>query len=126
MAVKKKMNVIFKDEEEYQKFKSGKTHSQKGLRTEDGKLSSLPDIEEIEEEEYYYGSEPVTLASQNEMGVSEQIMYVILEGLYEDVREILSDEQNRQVIAALAKKLVEWKGCSRDKERVEWYKRVCS
>lgn len=126
MAVKKKMNVIFKDEEEYQKFKSGKTHSQKGLGTEDGKLSSLPDIEEIEEEEYYYGSEPVTLASQNEMGVSEQIMYVILEGLYEDVREILSDEQKRQVIAALAKKLVEWKICSKDKERVEWYKRVCS
>ena len=51
------------------------------LAPEDGKLSSLPDIEEIEEEEYYYGSEPVTLASQNEMGVSEQIMYVILEGL---------------------------------------------
>ena len=44
MAVKKKMNVIFKNEDEYQKYKSGQTHSDKGLRTEDGKLSSLPDI----------------------------------------------------------------------------------
>lgn len=44
MAVKKKMNVIFKDEEEYQKFKTGQTHSNNGLQTEDGKLSLLPDI----------------------------------------------------------------------------------
>lgn len=50
IAVKKKMNVIFKDEEDYQKFKTSWIHSNKGLRTEDGKLSLLLDIEEVDEE----------------------------------------------------------------------------
>lgn len=100
MAVKKKMNVIFKDEEEYQKFKKGETHSKKGLRTEDGKLSSLPDIEEIEEEDF---EDVAVTEPQLEIGLGEQIVYAILEGLYEGVKEVLSDEQNRQAIAALAK-----------------------
>lgn len=120
MEVKKKMNVIFKDEEEYQKFKNGKTHSKKGLRTEDGKLSSLPDIEEIkEDEECYYASEPLTSASQLEMGVGRQIMYAILKGLYEGVREVLSDEQNRQAIALLAKNW--WDGKAVPKIKKGWH-----
>lgn len=104
MTVKKKMNVIFKDEEEYEKFKNGKTRSKKGLRTEDGKLSSLPDIEEVDESEEMC-TEPVGVVStsQAEMEVGEQIIYAILEGLYEAVKEVLSDEQNRQAIASLAK-----------------------
>jgi hypothetical protein len=98
MAVKKKMNVIFKNEDEYQKYKSGQTHSDKGLRTEDGKLSSLPDIEEIKEEEIIFA--PVK--EDSEPGFGEKMLYAILEGLYEGVQDVLSDEQNRKAIAALA------------------------
>lgn len=99
MAVKKKMNVVFKDEEEYQKYKSGKTHSDKGLRTEDGKLSSLPDIEEINEDEIT----PLPEIPRKEPGIGEQILYSVLEGLLEATKDFLSDEENRKAIAALAK-----------------------
>ena len=111
MAVKKKMNVVFKDEEEYQKYKSGKTHSDKGLRTEDGKLSSLPDIEELEEGEVILVQEvqrkepviPVQEVQRKEPGLGEQIVYSLLEGLYEATKDFLSDEENRKAIATLAK-----------------------
>lgn len=93
------MNVVFKDEEEYQKYKSGKTHSDKGLRTEDGKLSSLPDIEELDEDEDI----PVQEIQIKEPGIAEQILYSVLEGLIEATKEFLSDEENRKAIAALAK-----------------------
>ena len=101
MAVKKKMNVVFKDEEEYQKYKSGKTHSDKGLRTEDGKLSSLPDIEELDEDETELN--PMEEVQRKELGFGEQIIYSVLEGLYEGTKDFLSDEENRKAIAALAK-----------------------
>ncbi len=116
MAVKKKMNVIFRDEEEYQKFKDGKIHSDKGLRTEDGKLSSLPDIEEIEEKTYDYTTE--SISEKEEMGIGETILYAILEGLYEGVREFLSDEQNRAAITALAMNW--WKGKALPRFKQGW------
>lgn len=107
MTVRKRMDVIFKDEEEYQKFKSGKVHSNKGLRTEGGRLSSYPDIEEIDEdtEEEFVESDPVEPESgelcQRDLGIGETVLLAILEGLYEGVREFLSDEQNREAVKAI-------------------------
>ena len=97
MAVKKKMNVVFKDEEEYQKYRSGKTHSNKGLRNEDGKLSSLPDIEELDED---LSTQDIQVKVPS---IGEQILYSVLEGLIEATKEILSDEENRKAIATLAR-----------------------
>ncbi len=120
MAVKKKMNVVFKDEEEYQKYKSGKTHSDKGLRTEDGKLSSLPDIEEIDEDEVV----PVPKIQRKEPGIGEQILYSVLEGLLEATKDFLSDEENRKAIAALAKNWWNGKALPGIKKSVENVKTI--
>lgn len=51
-----KANVTLK-KDEYEKYKSGKTKSNKGLRGDDGKLSSIPDFEEIQEDENYYAED---------------------------------------------------------------------
>lgn len=105
-SVTRKMNVTFKNEEEYQKFIRGTTHSDKGIRTADGKLSSQPDIEEIydeyEYEEQYY---PIVseYAKANE-SVGTRIIVAIVEGLIEGVSEYLSDEQNRAMLASVAKR----------------------
>ncbi len=43
---------------EYQKFKNGELHSDKGLRGDDGKISSIPDFEEVDDYDinnYGYG-----------------------------------------------------------------------
>lgn len=43
-----KANVTL-PKEEYEKYKRGEIHSDKGLRGDDGRLRALPDIEEIED-----------------------------------------------------------------------------
>lgn len=103
-SVTRKMNVTFKNEEEYQKFIRGTTHSDKGIRTADGKMSSQPDIEEIygEYEEQYY---PIIseYAKANE-SVGTRIIVAIVEGLIEGVSEYLSNEENRAMLASVAKR----------------------
>lgn len=120
MAVKKKMNVVFKDKEEYQKYKSEKTHSDKGLRTEDGKLSSLPDIEELDEDKI----NSIQGVQRKEPGFGEQIIYSVLEGVYEGTKDFLSDEDNRKVIAALAKNWWNGKALPGIKKSVESVKNI--
>lgn len=54
---KKKVTRIMKvtmDEDEFEKFDRGITHSDGGIRREDGKLSALPDIESLTEAETFY------------------------------------------------------------------------
>lgn len=51
---KKKTTRIMKvtlDEDEFEKFDKGTTHSDSGLRNDDGRLSALPDIEPVAEED---------------------------------------------------------------------------
>lgn len=48
--VTRKMNVTM-SEDEFNKFDKGETHSNKGLRDDKGKLSALPDIETIPDNE---------------------------------------------------------------------------
>ena len=52
MAKKTRIMKVTMDEEEFRKFDLGITHSDKGIRTEDGKLSSLPDIASVDPSEY--------------------------------------------------------------------------
>lgn len=39
--------------EEYQRYKSGEIRSNKGLRADDGKISSIPDFEEVDDYKHY-------------------------------------------------------------------------
>ena len=54
---KKKVTRIMKvtlDEDEFEKYDSGITHSDNGLRNEQGQLSALPDIAPISEGDLPY------------------------------------------------------------------------
>ena len=54
MAKKTRIMKVTMDEEEFRKFDLGITHSDGGIRREDGKLSTLPDIEPLTENEEFY------------------------------------------------------------------------
>lgn len=96
--ITRKMNVTLK-EEEYQKFVNGEIHSDNGLRKSDGKLSSLPDIAEIlDEEDNYYSSNYNDYHSEkSESEANAEALGYIIGGLLVGIA-ILSDEENRMAI----------------------------
>lgn len=95
----KKMNVKFK-KDEYQKFINGETHSDKGIRNEDGRLSSFPDLEEIPiEDDYIYDSFDYNhdySKAEDDQATAEALGYIL--GILLVGIEILSDENNRKAI----------------------------
>lgn len=115
-TVTRKMNVTFKNEDEYKKFVSGKTHSDKGIRNNNGRLGSQPDIEVIDEterasesiSEFDYQQEYLRISEiyEENDGVASTILKAILEGLVEGVgdfiNETLSDDEKREILASIA------------------------
>jgi|GEM_PF-4839809 len=104
----KKMNVKFKSEDEYRKFSNGEIHSQKGLRSKDGKLRTQPDIEEIdafddfvndfEYEGDYYLEEDKSEINDIINEVLSEIVISLIKIAGEKVTEILNDKEKREII----------------------------
>lgn len=92
--VVRKMNVKLK-KEEYQKLINGEIHSDNGLRNKDGKLSSLPDIEDIPDEDEDYSSSNYSGSYEEDSG--DAIVELIISGLIIGIA-ILSDEEKRKAI----------------------------
>lgn len=97
---------------EYKKLKNGETRSNKGIRTKEGKLSTLPDIELISEDELkqslvtedyddLYTSD-VQYEEPDSLGL--MLFKVIFESTVNAVVEVFSEEENRQIVWSWIKK----------------------
>lgn len=128
-----KMNVTF-SEEEYNRFISGETHSDKGIRTNNGRLGSQPDIKVIDEtergsdctSEYDYQYEYFRTSEKHEEydGFAAEIAEAIVEGVREAITEILSDEENREILASMASNWWHGKVIFVKKKCTSFYKKV--
>lgn len=113
-TVTRKMNVTFNNEDEYEKFINGETHSDKGIRTNKGRLSSQPDIEFIDEDEkeddYILNKDYSTSSTEDGFAVEllKAIVSGLVEGLGEAITDIMSDEEKRKVLALKASNW--WRG----------------
>lgn len=110
-TVTHKMDVTFKNEDEYQKLIKGETHSDKGIRTNKGRLRSQPDIKAINEaesdSEYAYQQDfSSTSESYEEYGVVAEIFKSIIDGLVigvgDAITEFFSDEKKIEVLVSRA------------------------
>lgn len=95
-----KANVTLK-KDEYEKYKSGKIKSNKGLRDNEGKLSSIPDFEEIQEEDFGYSKENMIGIEPRERGwkevMVEAVVVPILEAATEKAVEVVVDNAIKAV-----------------------------
>lgn len=115
-TVTHKMNVTFKNEDEHKKFMHGETHSDKGIRYNNGSLGSQPDIEVIDEaerdsesiREFDYQQEYLRTPEkyEEEDGFATEIIKEIIVDLVdvvgETITEILSDEKKREYLVLVA------------------------
>lgn len=107
-TVTRKMNVTFNNEDEYNKFINGETHSDKGIRTNKGRLSSQPDIEVIDEDEKesdYILNQDYSMSSTEDGFVVELLKAIVsglVEGLGEAITDIMADEEKRKILALKA------------------------
>lgn len=107
---KKKVTRIMKvtlDEDEFEKYDKGLTHSDSGLRNESGRLSALPDIAPVSEDDlprrtvvrtqkvYVQPKEP-TLGQM----VKREIKYAIADEVY----DAINDPRKRAIIISRAKR----------------------
>ena len=83
-------NVTLK-KDEYEKYKSGETKSNKGLRGDDGKLSSIPDFEEIKDEEVYYIEDVRPEIEQRERNIKEVMFEEVVVPVLEETAEKVAD-----------------------------------
>lgn len=83
-------NVTLK-KDEYEKYKSGETKSNKGLRGDDGKLSSIPDFEEIQDEEVYYIEDVRPENEQRERNIKEVMFEEVVVPVLEETAEKVAD-----------------------------------
>lgn len=112
-TVTHKMDVTFKNEDEYQKLINGETHSDKGIRTNNGRLGSQPNIKVIKEaetvnesirEDDYHQEYRSTSKKFEEDGVATAVLKAIIDGLVEGIgdtiTEIFSDEEKIEILAS--------------------------
>lgn len=107
--ITRKMNVTFK-KDEYQKYVNGEIHSDKGLRRDDGTLSSIPHVEEIPDENendfsynnsiYNLNSDEAITESSNMKSPTEEILPYVMGGLIAAIL-ILYDKDRRIAIKEL-------------------------
>lgn len=88
---KKKVTRVMRvtmDEEEFDKFDRGETHSDSGLRNEAGRLSALPDIAPVEEtdlperkvvvyQDRYLGQDETTIGQKLAAGVAQTVVEIL-------------------------------------------------
>ncbi len=125
---KKKVTRIMKvtlDEDEFEKYDSGITHSDNGLRNEQGQLSALPDITPISESDLPYREvvvrEPVYIERGKEHARSSTgsiIGYAVIEVL----EGIFSDPENQAQLAELGREFWRHKVRPRITDVIYWLK----
>lgn len=88
---KKKVTRVMRvtmDEEEFDKFDRGETHSDSGLRNEAGRLSALPDIAPVEEtdlperkvvvyQDRYLGQDETTIGQKLAAGAAKTVVEIL-------------------------------------------------
>lgn len=115
-TVTRKMDVTFKNKNEYEKFINGETHSDKGIRNNNGRLGSQPDIKVINESstdsesisEYDYQQEYRRTSEKYEEDdgfateLIKDIIYGLVKGVGDIIIETLSDKEKREILASMA------------------------
>lgn len=101
---KKKVTRVMRvtmDKDEFDKYDRGETHSDSGLRDESGRLSALPDIEPIEEDDL---PQPEVVVYQDRYLEPEEptIGQKIAEGVANVIVDVLSDPEVQELLHMLA------------------------
>jgi len=96
------MNVTL-EEDEFEKFDKGKTHSDKGLRSDKGQLSALPDIAPILEDDLPTREVVRTEVVYEPVSEKSSVGVKIAQAGIDIVGEVLSDPEIQEGIALLIK-----------------------
>ena len=125
---KKKVTRIMKvtlDEDEFEKYDSGVTHSDNGLRNEQGQLSALPDIAPVSEDDLPYREvvvrEPVYIEREKEHARSSAGS-IIGDAVIEVLEGIFSDPEIQAQLAELGRVFWHHKVKPRITDAIHWLK----
>ena len=113
------------DADEFEKYDQGITHSDSGLRDENGKLSALPDIEPISDEDLPYREVIKTeqvYVQPNYPSTGEMIAQIVSQKIAESIIDILSDPEVQAQIAHYGKKFWKTKLKPHISSAFEWIK----
>lgn len=107
MANSKKESRIMRvtmDSEEFEKYDKGITHSNRGLRNKDGRLSALPDISPISDDDTFYLKTPhqetlYTVEKSEVNSVGATICYALIEV----IADVINDPEIQKDLAKLGK-----------------------
>lgn len=125
---KKKVTRIMKvtlDEDEFEKYDSGITHSDNGLRNEQGQLSALPDIAPLSESDLPYREivkrETVYVEREKEHARSSTGS-IIGDAVIEVLDGIFSDPEIQEQLAELGRVFWRYKVKPRITDAIHWLK----
>lgn len=127
-APKKKVTRIMKvtlDEDEFEKYDSGITHSDNGLRNEQGQLSALPDIAPISEDDLPYREvvkRETVYIDRAEEKTRSSTGSIIGDAVIEILDGIFSDPEIQAQLAELGRVLWKHKVKPRITDVIHWLK----
>lgn len=107
--VKKKETRIMRvtmDADEFSKFDKGKTHSDKGVRSEGGKLSALPDIAPVSESDLPQKTVYRTrYVERREPSLWQMVKRDMAEAITDFVKDVITDPRKRTILVRKAKQI---------------------
>ena len=112
------------DAEEFEKYDSGKTRSNHGIRNSKGRLSALPDIEPVTDEDLPEREvvKTETIYIESEKQESNSIGTMVGEALANIIVDVISDPEVQEGLAKLGKAFWYCKVKPRIEKTVQWIK----